>query len=193
MAIRELTGKQRAWLEAYISNGYNGTAAARSAGYNGDDRTLAVIAYDNIRNTNIKAELDKRFFELTMSANEVLSRLTAMARADVALFVDDDGEISVNSDTARQNTYLIKKLRTRKGTTKTGDKWTEKEIELHDPQAALVHIGRHLKLFTDRVESDANVHVDDWRAGKDADEIAAIEEAARIVNAKTRNTSDNID
>lgn|SRR5574343_58975 len=60
-------------------------------------------------------------------------------------------------------------------------------------EAADKILDRVIGKATQRLDQKIDATLNDWRAGKDADEIAAIEEAARIVNAKTRNTSDNID
>lgn len=47
---RELTTKQRRFVEVYDGNG---TAAAREAGYAGDDHTLANVARNLLRNAEI--------------------------------------------------------------------------------------------------------------------------------------------
>lgn len=57
MKDQKLTQKQLRFIEAY--NG-NGTEAARLAGYSGDENALGVIAHTLLRNTKIKAEIDKR-------------------------------------------------------------------------------------------------------------------------------------
>jgi hypothetical protein len=135
----ELTGKQEAFVKHYITNGFNGTRAARSAGYGGDDNSLAVIAHDNLRNAKIRAEIDVYFAELHMTSDEVLGRLADMARADVSHFLNDDGSYDLTTDDARKHLYLVKKskVRMRHGTNaQTGQDWeeVETEIELHDPR-----------------------------------------------------------
>jgi hypothetical protein len=98
-----------------------------------------------------------------------------MAQGDVSPFLDDGGDINFTSDEAKSNIYLLKKARVKRGTTKSGEPWIEREIELHDPQAALVHIGRHWKLFTDKMEVDDKSLTDDERAER----ITRILDAAR--------------
>ncbi len=66
----------------------------------------------------------------------------------------DQGTI-VLSQQAIDHLHLIKKIRLkRRRSLKAGQEWEQEtiEIELHDAQAALIQIGRHHRLFTDRVE-----------------------------------------
>jgi hypothetical protein len=179
---RELTDKQKAFIEHYLRC-WNASEAARRAGYNGRSNA---VGHNLMTNIDIRAEIDARLSDLAMDANEVLARLAAMARSDVSVFLDKSGDIDLTTDQAREHIYLLKKARTKRGVTKGGEPWTEREIELHDPQAALVHIGRHLALFTDKqeVSGETTVNVRDWRAGKSASEVAAIEAAAAIIEAE---------
>ena len=54
---KSFTTKQLKFIELY--NG-NGTETARLAGYKGDDTTLSVTAYDNLRNPRIVEAIKKR-------------------------------------------------------------------------------------------------------------------------------------
>jgi len=63
MASQALTGKQQAFCEAYVINGFNGVKAALSAGYcqnvtqSTRQNKLAVIASQNLTKLNISAEI----------------------------------------------------------------------------------------------------------------------------------------
>lgn len=57
MGDRELTPRQKKFIEVY--NG-NGTEAARQAGYKGSDDVLGKTAYDLLRNPRIKKIIDAR-------------------------------------------------------------------------------------------------------------------------------------
>jgi len=101
-----------------------------------------------------------------MDRNEVLARLSEHARADVTQFV----QLSTSEIQAHPQAWLIKKLK-RYRTYKGDDVIDERfEIEVHDPQAALLHIGKHLKLFSDsiinidgeNVKLYAGISPDDW-------------------------------
>jgi hypothetical protein len=59
--IQELTVKQKKFVEAYLgrANG-NGTDAAEMAGYEGDRKTLGIIASTNLKKPNIRIAIDER-------------------------------------------------------------------------------------------------------------------------------------
>lgn len=151
-----LTTKQQAFVEAYLANGFNGTRAAQSAGYTGSENTLAVIASENLRKPHIKQYVDERLNEFKMSADEVLVRLSEHARGDLGEFLGlEESEVRNHP-----KSWLVKRYKrtiTRRGKSDDPIETETVEIELHDPQAALVHLGRYHKLFVDRVQSD------DWR------------------------------
>jgi len=135
------TRKRKVFLEEYLKC-WNATEAARRAGYkhpNVQGPTLVNLSI-------IKDEIDKRMREKAMDANEVLARLAAQARGDIADFLNTEvpgGILDLEKAEELGLTHLIKNIT-----------WTKQgvRVELYDAQAALVHIGRHLKLFTDRVE-----------------------------------------
>lgn len=134
----------------------NGTKAARLAGYKGNDNVLAVQAHENLRNPKIRAELDRRFAEHAMSANEVLERLGDIARIDMSEFIEiKHGIPFLDLEKAERYSklHLLKKF-------KTGKQGVE--IELYDKQAALETIGKHLGLFN-------TVKIEDWRTQAIAD------------------------
>lgn len=47
-STKKLTIKQLAFVRCYILNGGNGVQAAKEAGYKGNDKTLSVVASDNL-------------------------------------------------------------------------------------------------------------------------------------------------
>lgn len=150
-----LTHKQLQFIDFYlgISNG-NATDAARRAGYEGNDNVLGVTGNDNLRNPKITEEISRRYKERCMGSEEVLTRLAAQARGPGAYMRALDGErayVDIDSLLKDGNGHLIK-----------GVKYTDKGqciVEFHDSQAALVHIGRHHKLFTDKTEHSGEIGV----------------------------------
>lgn len=161
LAKDDLTDKQKMFVEHYLTC-WNATQAAKRAGYEGNDVTLGAVGYENLRKPQIAKYVQKRMSEACMSADEVLSRLADHARGSMRPFLDQCGE-SVRVDISEEEPgdkpiHLIKKIRVKHTmrTTKDGEEIEEfdNSIELHDSQAALVHIGRHYVLFTDRTEHD---------------------------------------
>lgn len=165
----ELTGKQRAFINAYLGEAkFNATEAARVAGYKGDDVTLAAVGYENLRKPQIEAEVRARFNEATMSANEVLARITEIASGRITDFLDDDGAFSLKITKQRGKDHLLKKLKIKR-TAKKVDSFTEGEedaketietslvhedveLEMYSAHEALRDLGKFHKLFTDRIE-----------------------------------------
>ncbi len=145
---RRLTDKQRVFCEHYLQT-WNATEAARLAKYKGNEVTLGSVGYENLQKPQIKNYIEKRLRELTLKANEVLIRLTQQATASLADFVKPAGNLFViDMEKVRANGHLVKKLRyTKQGV----------EFELYDAQAALVHLGRHYGLFSDKIR------IEDWR------------------------------
>lgn len=146
-----LTVKQKLFVEAYLSNGFNATKAARTAGYSGNDAQLAVRGSETVRNRKVDELIQQRLKEAAMSANEVLARLSAMARGDLSEFVG----LTQAQIKAHPQAYLLHKVKTTRQTYGSGDDaMTEEkvEIELYDAQAALNTLAKHHKLLTDRVE-----------------------------------------
>jgi phage terminase small subunit len=77
------TGKQKAFVAAYLSNGLNATEAAKTAGYQGSYSTLAVIGHENLKKPNIKTEIEAALNERAMTRDEVLYRIAEQARGNI--------------------------------------------------------------------------------------------------------------
>ena len=149
--MAKVTNKQRAFCEHYIQT-WNGTEAARLAKYKGSAGTLAVVACENLRKPNIRQYIKERLQELALTSDEVLIRLSQQATSSISDFIKVDGKTDsfiIDTEKVKEKGHLIKKIKY----TKYG-----LEIELYDSQAALVHLGRHHVLFSDRLQ------IDDWRS-----------------------------
>lgn len=156
----DLLLRHEVFIEAYLGC-LNGTQAYQEAYPGVDYNTASVNASKLLRNTKIKAELEKRFSQLTMGKKEVLARLMKLANASLLPFikVDDDGFVYFNfaDPAAKHHLYLVKKIKSKKQESyneKTGqgneEKWIE--VELHDAMKALELIGKYHALFTDKTE-----------------------------------------
>lgn len=144
-----LTLKQKLFVESYLET-HNGVEACRRAGYKGNYKTLGVVASENLDKPNIAAEIQRRVSMAVMDSNEVLRRLSQHARASLADLLTEQGEFSLKEAKKRGTDHLLKKLKVRKD--KEGITY---EYEIHDPQSALVHLGKHLGLFPTKIEITA--------------------------------------
>lgn len=153
---KALSPKHRVFCEEYLQK-WNATDAYLAA-YPKVSRDVARRNGSRLlTNADISAEITRRVEEISLSANEVLVRLTEHAKADFKEFLNiaPNGDVSLDIAKAEGKTHLIKKVTQRRTTRTTEHAEIEETVltlELHDAQAALVQIGKHHKLFADRVE-----------------------------------------
>lgn len=156
MARQRLTDQMRIFLEEYLTT-FNQTGAARVAKY----AEPAVAGARLVNHPLIRAEIEKRLTEKAMGANEVLERLGQQARNDIALFLTTEqrphpdpkkaeaGEtieftfLDVTKAARSGYSHLIKSI----SYTNNGPK-----IEMYSSYDALVKIGEHYKMFTQKTE-----------------------------------------
>jgi phage terminase small subunit len=154
------TDKQQAFIREYLVD-FNATQAAIRAGYS--ERSARSIGAENLAKPDILAAIR----EQVTSADEVLVRLTDIARGDMAdlmditpsgftfrlLLKDENGERVVNP-----KTKLIKKIKQKVTTflSKSDDgedrEIIETELELYSAHEALRDLGKYHKLFVERSE-----------------------------------------
>lgn len=160
----KLTGKQARFVDEYIVC-LNGTESARRAGYSGDTSALAVEASRLLRNAKVTRALDERLKEFAMPASEVLTRLTDIARGDMADGFNSVGGIDPLEAVKRGKSHLIKRIKTKttyvSGKTEEDDDQEihEVEIELYDALDALKTLAKYHDL-TNR----STVKIEDWQS-----------------------------
>lgn len=186
-SCEELTRKHLLFIDEYFRHNMNATEAYCQVYPNAERRGARVSASKLLSKSNIRAEIDRRMAKKAISADEVLARLSGMARASIAPFIKitDDGRIffDFSSPDAAEYLYLIKKVKMNRKRLLSYDggdepkewevEWTE--VELHDSQAALEKIGRYHRLFggtgsasesNEQQEADHNALVDAIRGLK---------------------------
>lgn len=162
--MRKLTKKQIVFIEAYLTS-WNATQAAKIAGYS--ERSAYSIGSENLKKPEISEAIKERVAELKASADEVLIGLMEHSRGSMADFISiQEQEIGKGKDKQiRHEAYidlkkamdngklhLLKKIKFTVKTGNTNERTTE--IELYDAQAAKIALGRHHRLFADKVEID---------------------------------------
>lgn len=136
-----LTDKQRAFVEYYLANGFNGTQAALSAGY--AEKGARQQAAETLAKPYIRELIEARIKEIAMSADEALARLSEMARASMEDFIDaDTATLNLAKAKANGKLHLVRKF-----THNVGKETENISIELYDAQSALLAIlkERHLE------------------------------------------------
>ncbi len=179
---RPLTGKEEAFCQEYVTC-WNGTRSAIEAKYS--KKTAAVIASENLRKPKIRTRIQEILAEKIMAREEVLARLAAEARANLADLVefynvpvlDKDGHhvgdrqsVRIKKDAFEKYGYLIKSITP----TASGDF----KVELVDAQKAKELIGRHHNLFREtRLNVDLTKLTDEQ-----LERIAAGEDPVKVLS-----------
>jgi len=92
---RKFTSKQTSFIDNYLTNGGNGVQAAKSAGYKGTNKTLSVVATENLAKPSIKelidAELNKITQNLRATAEDKRRALWEIANEGMEDVTDKNG------------------------------------------------------------------------------------------------------
>lgn len=168
--LAPLTDKQWVFVENYLTC-WNATQAAITAGYS--RKSARQIGAQNLSKLNVAHAIKERMAEHHLTADEVLARLAEHARGSMENFLDPDS-LSIDLRKAQQadKLKLIKKVKYTVTHGKDDFMSETVEFELYDAQAALVHIGKHLNLFTDK-SINLNLTPEDLAKMND-DELAAL-------------------
>ena len=173
-----LTSKQQLFLNEYLVD-MNATQAAIRAGYS--ERSARVISCKLLTNTDISAAIKQKIAEKAMKADEVLEKLTEIARGDMGNFMDTSSmsfQLDLNKAKELGLTSLIRKVKQRTVThvEKGGEEEETNtiEIELLDQLKALELLGKYHKLFVERTEvtgEDGKPLVDEEKLAKVLEKI----------------------
>lgn len=149
----ELTDKQQAFIVAYLKS-FNATKAAKEAGYS--EKTAYAIGHNLLKQVEIKAALRARYEQSAMDAHELLHHLAEIARGNIDDVIDDKGNLDLARARELGKSPLIKSVRSKTTlfTDKGGDgsETFESEVGMYDRMKALELIGKHLALFTDKID-----------------------------------------
>ncbi len=158
---RALTTKQRAFVDEYLINGYNGTQAALTAGYspNGAD----VQAFNLLRNTRIHALIEAHLADAGITRVRVLQEMADIAfRTDLADYESLLGDDLRKLRESGVNTRHIKKFKTSSRVLVTGDddavSFGDVSIELKDSAGMLKELAKILGLHDTSRSAGVNVN-----------------------------------
>ncbi|PYU18701.1 MAG: terminase small subunit [Acidobacteria bacterium] len=153
-----LTARQKRFIAEYLINP-NATKAAIAAGYS--KKTAEVAGSRLLRNVKVSQALAKKsnalYADLEISARKVLQGIAQLAYFDPRKLFDEDGRlkpITELNDVTAMAVYGIdvQSLYSHFGKGQAQEIGTISKIKLADRGLNLERLGRHLKLFTDRVE-----------------------------------------
>ncbi len=160
----KLSNRERMFVEEYLTD-WNGTRAAIAAGYS--KRSASVIAVENLQKPKIAKYVAQRMKEATISADEVLKRLSDQATSNLLPFVrfTEDGAcfFDFSNPDAEKYFHLIKKVKTKRtrrleGKGKDAEQWEDEwvEVELIDSQNALIQLAKHYHLINENLNLELN-------------------------------------
>jgi phage terminase small subunit len=130
------TDKQQAFIDEYCKNGFNATRAYIAAGYSPNN--AGPNAGNLLNTTKIRAAIDQRLKDQTISANEALQRLSDQATGDIADFMDDTGYVDIAAIKASGKTHLIREWEQWEYVDSDGEKKEGRvKVKLYDAQSAL--------------------------------------------------------
>lgn len=125
-----------------------------------DYNAAAANASRLLKNDKVSQEIKERFEARAMKADEVIDRLSQIARGDIGEYIDDYGVIDIAAARKAKKTHLLKKVKQRTIRKMEG---TE-DIEIHDVEfeaysshEALKDMAKFHALFTDKTRTE------DWR------------------------------
>lgn len=158
-----LTPKQKLFVAEYLANGMNATEAAKSAGYSAKTaHSQGPRLLDNVEvAAAIDAKINKTLGKLDITAEKVLQEIAKMAFLDPRKLFASDGSLipihELDDHTAASVAGLeVNELFEGQGEQKHAYGLCKK-IKIADKGQNLERLGKHLKLFTDKVESTSEV------------------------------------
>jgi hypothetical protein len=166
-----LTRLQRRFVEEYTKD-CNATRAAKAAGYS--VKTASEMGWENLRKPQIAAAVTARLGELSMAADEVLARVTMMARGSLYPFMKfkEDGEWDLDITTPEALAALptLKNITVDRKIGRTVIDFDDGratirsiedervKVELHDQMRALELLGRARGMWEKPEKGEENGH-----------------------------------
>lgn len=152
--MAKLTDKQKKFVDEYLID-LNATQAAIRAGYS--KKTAYRIGAELLQKTSVSEHIQKRQADrqhrTEITQDRVLKELAAIGFADIADFV------SVQQHTVYINDTEKMPQEKRKAIAGIKEGQNGIEIKLNDKVKALELIGKHLAMFTEKVNHSGNVGV----------------------------------
>lgn len=156
--MAKLTAKQQRFIEEYLID-LNATQAAIRAGYS--PKTANEQGARLLANVSVQEEVSKAMADRSrrtgISQERVIRELARIAFVNPQKVINtDDG--SVNANASEDDLACIQSVKVK---TMSGDKGCseEREVRLNDKMKALELLGKHLGMFTDKVELDADMEL----------------------------------
>lgn len=162
--MAKMTEKQKRFVEEYLID-LNATQAAIRAGYKRSEYT-DTNANKLLENTSVAEAIEKAMAERSkrtgINQDRVVEELAKLAFVNAADVIDVN-TATVLKDAKPEDLACIQSVKVKK-TTKGKDTIEEREVRFYDKKDSLVQLGKHLGMFKDKLELEAdmelNVNID---------------------------------
>lgn len=148
--MAKLTPRQERFVEEYLID-LNATQAAIRAGYS--SRRASEIAHQLLQKTTvanaINKELARRSKRTGINQDRIVLELAKIALLNATDVIDINNAL-IKDDSSREDTAAIASVKVKTIPAESGT-ITEREIKLHDKIKALELLGKHLGMFTDKL------------------------------------------
>lgn len=143
-----MTTKQKLFCEEYLID-LNATQAAIRAGYSPE--TAGAIGAENLKKPQIQKTIARSMADRSrrtgVNADRVVLELARIAFANAGDLIDAD-DATLKDDASRDDLAAVQSIKVKN----MGEMGIEREIRMADKLKALELLGRHLGLFTDRLQ-----------------------------------------
>lgn len=147
---RKLTDKQKKFVEEYLLD-LNATQACIRAGYS--SKRASEIGYQLLQKTTVSEAISEALAERSrrtgINQDRVIQELARIAFVKITDVVDANGEIKINAsddDLACIESYKVEDSDSINGSS------SKREVKLASKLKALELLGKHLGMFTDKVD-----------------------------------------
>ncbi len=152
-----MTKKQERFVEEYLID-LNATQAAIRAGYSPD--TAQEQGSRMLSNVMVKKEIDKAIAERSkrtgVNQDRVIQELAKIGFVNITNVVDSTGKIK--DDATDEDKACIESIKYKRSDTDAGSS-VEREVKIASKLRALELLGKHLGMFTDKLELDADMEL----------------------------------
>jgi phage terminase small subunit len=156
--VAKLTARQELFVNEYLVD-LNATQAAIRAGYS--PKTANEQGARLLTKVSVRARIDQALAERSrrtgINADRVLMELARIALVNPTDLIDIE-EATVKDTASADDTAAILSVKVKKTPTEMGT-ITEREIRMADKIKALELLGKHLGMFTDRLNVNAEMAV----------------------------------
>jgi phage terminase small subunit len=149
--------RKQIFIDQYMLD-LNGTQAILRAGFAASRQSAAQMAWGYFQDPDVEAEIDRRLSEKRaqskLTSDTVLEWLSQMAEVQISDILAEDGSLRPFAEWPPRARRSVQSLEIEENPITGVQRVKPKFV---DKKAVIELIGKHLKMFTDKLEVDAKV------------------------------------